>query len=185
MTELYELDATAQAALVASGQITASELLEAAVARIESVEPRLNALLDRDFDAARTRTRGHLTGPFAGVPFLIKDLVAYPGLRHTFGSRLFAGNVAHEHTPYSQALDAAGLAGLGKTTTTELGLLRRTRRRGAGAACTRQRRRGLDSHPSRHERPVRAQAEQRTVVAQRSRRHARFVGRPRREPQRA
>ena len=123
MTELWRLDASAQAALVQKGELSASELVDAAIDRTEALEPALNALSSHDFDAARARASGELSGPFAGVPFLVKDLVGYPGLPHRLGSRLFAGQVAAEHTPYSAALEAAGLVVLGKSTTSELGLM--------------------------------------------------------------
>lgn len=123
MTDLWRLDATAQAALVRDGELSALELVDAAIARIEALEPELHALSSHDFDAARERARGELGGPLAGVPFLAKDLLGVPGLPHRFGSRLFAQQVANEHSPYSAALDAAGLNVLGKTTTSELGLM--------------------------------------------------------------
>ena len=123
MTDLWRLDATAQAALIRDGELSALDLVDAAIERIEQNEPAIHALASHDFDAARARARGPLTGPFAGVPFLVKDLVGYPGLPHRMGSRLFAQQVATEHTPYSAALEAAGVVVLGKSTTSELGIL--------------------------------------------------------------
>ncbi|MCA9625218.1 MAG: amidase, partial [Myxococcales bacterium] len=121
--ELWELDATELAARIARGELSALEAVEAAIARIDALEPKVHALASRDFEAARARARLAPTGPFGGVPFLVKDLLGYPGMRHASGSRLFASLVATEPTPYSEALDAAGLIVLGKTTTSELGLL--------------------------------------------------------------
>ena len=121
--ELWKLDALAQAALVRRGDVTPLELVDAAIARIEAVEPQVHALAYRDFDYARQRAQAPLSGPLAGVPFLVKDLSAYPGMRHAMGSRLFASNVATEPTLYTERLDAAGLIVLGKTTTSEFGLL--------------------------------------------------------------
>jgi amidase len=117
---LLDLDAIGQAAMIADKQISALELVDAAIARLE---PKLNALASTDFEAARTRAKKSLAGPLAGVPFLLKDLLSYPGQRHMLGSRLFAQNVAHEGSAYTRRLDAAGLIPLGKTTTSELGLL--------------------------------------------------------------
>ncbi len=72
------MDATDQAALVASGEVSPSELLEAAIERIERIDPALNAVVIRWFDHARkTAASADLpNGPFRGVPFLIKDLFA-------------------------------------------------------------------------------------------------------------
>lgn len=120
---LANLDATAQAELVARGELSALELVDAAIARVEALEPELHALAATDFEAARDRAKAGLDGPLAGVPFLIKDLAAYPGLRHSMGSRLFAANVAREPTPYSRRVDAAGLVVLGKTRCSEFALL--------------------------------------------------------------
>ncbi|MBL8613114.1 MAG: amidase, partial [Myxococcales bacterium] len=69
------------------------------------------------------RARGKLDGPFAGVPFALKDLLPYPGMRAAFGARLFAANVAAAGSPFTERLDAAGLVVVGKTATSELGLL--------------------------------------------------------------
>lgn len=121
--DLSSLDAVAQAQLVRSGEASALELVDAAIARIEALEPNVHALATTDFEAARTRARSGPTGPMGGVPFLVKDLVAYPGMRHAMGARLFDGHVATEPSPYSRRLDEAGVVVLGKTTTSELGLL--------------------------------------------------------------
>jgi amidase len=121
--DLANLDAIAQADLVRTGEASALELVDAAIARIEAVEPCVYALAAVDFEAARCRARSHPQGPLGGVPFLVKDLIAYPGLRHSMGSRLFAGNVSSTPTPYSVRLDDAGLIVIGKTTTSEFGLL--------------------------------------------------------------
>lgn len=118
------LDATAQAELVRSGQASALELIDAAITRIERLNPELNAIASNNFDLARERARAErLTGPFAGVPTLIKDLLPYPGYALEFGSRLFKGNVAQSGSDYSQALHDSGLIVLGKSTTSEFGLL--------------------------------------------------------------
>jgi amidase len=109
------LDATAQAELVRSRQASALELTDAAIARIERLNPELNAIASNGFELARERARAErLTGPFAGVPTLIKDLLPYPGYALEFGSRLFKGNVAQSGSDYSQALHDSGLIVLGK-----------------------------------------------------------------------
>ena len=120
--DFRNIDAIGQAELVRSGQVSAAELVEAAIQRIEG-HADLNALAATNFDAARERARQSPQGPLAGVPFLIKDLIPYPRLRHSLGSRLFAQNVPADPTPLSQRFDDVGLIVLGKTTTSELGLL--------------------------------------------------------------
>lgn len=123
LDSLARLDGVAQAQLVASGQLSALELLDACRQRLQLVNPVLNAVVTHDFDAARARAQRGLSGPFAGVPFLFKDSCAYPGLRYSAGSRLFAGNVHPTGTPFSERVDAAGLLTVGKTATSEFGLL--------------------------------------------------------------
>ena len=90
LPEYDSLDATALAGLVARGEVTAAELLEAALERADLRNPRLNAITSRYDDEARRRAAGTLPkGPFTGVPFLIKDLMtAWKGHPLTGGSRL-------------------------------------------------------------------------------------------------
>ena len=75
-TDLVQLDATAQAELVRRGEATPLELVEAAIARIEAVNPQLNAVITPLFDKARAGAASSELpdGPFRGVPFLLKDL---------------------------------------------------------------------------------------------------------------
>src|SRR4051812_9761130 len=79
MTDLVWLDATAQAALVRSGEASPKELVEAAIARIEAVNPQLDAVIRTRFDQARAEAAaepppGSDSAPFRGVPILLKDL---------------------------------------------------------------------------------------------------------------
>src|ERR1043166_9589726 len=74
-TELSTLDATAQAELVRRGEVTPLQLVDAAIARIEAGNPRLNAVIIPLFERApETAARALPHGPFRGVPFLLKDL---------------------------------------------------------------------------------------------------------------
>ena len=69
------LDATAQADLVRRGEASPAELVDAAIARIEALNPRLDAVIRTRFDQARAQAAGALPdGPFRGVPILLKDL---------------------------------------------------------------------------------------------------------------
>ena len=88
MDPFGHLDALGQAALVRRGEVTPRELVDAAIRRVERLNPRLNAVVAPLFDDARRAAAvpaGH--GPFAGVPFLLKDLLAeYEGTRLSEGS---------------------------------------------------------------------------------------------------
>ncbi len=120
--ELARLDGVAQAKLVARGEVSAGELLESCAERIEALDPLLNAICTLDLERARSAAPP-AAGPFSGVPFLVKDIIPYPGLRWSLGSRLMKSVVAPQATAYSQRLDEAGLVVIGKSTTSELGLL--------------------------------------------------------------
>jgi amidase len=122
--DYLRLDAVAQAELVRRGELSASELLEAAIARAEKLNPRLNAIVIPMYDIARVRARGPLTGPLAGVPFLLKDLFQdYAGVLATSGSRALrqAAATPDQHSEIVERDLAAGLLILGRTNTCELG----------------------------------------------------------------
>jgi amidase len=128
------LDAVGQAELVRTGKVSPLELVDAAISRIERLNPLVNAVASIDFELARKRARTiEHTGPLAGVPTLVKDLLPYPGLPCEYGSRAFLGQVAAAGSEYTEALDAAGLIVLGKSTTSELGLLGTTETLARGA----------------------------------------------------
>ena len=117
-------DGLGLADLVRTGQVRPEEILDAAVARIESLNPRLNAVVHTMYDEARrTIAAGLPKGAFAGVPFMLKDLSAlYEGAPTTNGSRLFAGHVADHDSEIIRRYRAAGLVVIGKTNTPEFGL---------------------------------------------------------------
>lgn len=123
LDHIARLDGVAQAELVARGELSALELIDACQRRFELVNPLLNAVVAADFDAARARARSGVSGPFAGVPFLFKDLCAVPGLRCAFGSRLFASHLPPTGSPFSERVHASGLITVGKSATSELGLI--------------------------------------------------------------
>lgn len=117
------LDATAQAELVQRREISPAELLEAAIARIEALNPRLNAIVTPLYERARSEANAPLPeGPFRGVPYALKDLVDLQGTRRTAGSRLLAQNVSQESSEIVKRSVAAGLVVLGKTNTPEFAL---------------------------------------------------------------
>src|SRR3989449_920277 len=126
--ELAFLDATAQAELVRRGQVTPSALVDATIARIEAVNPKLNAVIILLFEKARAQAASPNLprGPFRGVPFLLKDLLAYSaGDPHHMGTRVLKrlGFVAPHDSNTASRLRAAGFVFLGKTNTPELGSL--------------------------------------------------------------
>ena len=117
-------DAVEQAQLVRSGAATPSELVDEAIGRIEQLNPQLNAVIHERFDAARTEAAGPLSGPFAGVPILIKDLDAtMAGEPHHHGLRVAkeAGYLAPVDSFIVEKLRAAGCILLGRTNCPELG----------------------------------------------------------------
>jgi amidase len=119
------LDATAVADLVRRGQVTPLEVLEQAIAAIEEHNPALNAVVTPMFEQARAAARAPLPeGPFRGVPFLIKDLIAsVAGVRLSSGSALFADLVPDHDSALVRRYRAAGLVLVGKTNTAEFGSL--------------------------------------------------------------
>ena len=125
--DLARMDATAQAELVSSGEATAEELLDAALARSEAVNPEINAIIhDLSDEARRAATNGLPDGPFKGVPFLLKDLGAcYAGQPLHMGMRALkdAGFRAPVDSFLAERFRAAGLVTFGKTNTPELGIL--------------------------------------------------------------
>jgi amidase len=118
--EYADLDATALAALVRDGQASAAEVQEAATAALDAVNPQLNALVGKRFADPLEYAAD---GPFAGVPFAIKDLIVHAaGIPQTAGSRLLGPGVPMPTDTYLMArFRRAGLATLGVTAAPELG----------------------------------------------------------------
>lgn len=119
------MDATAQAQLVSSRDIKPIELVEAAIERSERVNPSLNAVVTPMFDIARRAARGGLPdGPFKGVPFLLKDVMAsYAGVPMTCASRFLADFVPDHDSVLVERYKAAGLVTIGKANASEFGIL--------------------------------------------------------------
>lgn len=111
------LDALALAALVRAGTVSASDLLEAAIARILAVDPLINAVVHPLFGRARAAVAAGLPqGPFTGVPFLVKDLgLDLEGAPATLGSALLRGTVSAHTSTLALRHAASGLVTLGKT----------------------------------------------------------------------
>jgi amidase len=124
MNDFADLDAMAQAELVASRQVTPAELLEAAIGRAEIANSRLNFMAQRTYERARAAVQKPLpVGPFTGVPFMVKDLhMDITGERSGEGSHLFDSYVPQENSVLFDRYEAAGLVTFAKTTTPEFGL---------------------------------------------------------------
>ncbi|MBQ6641418.1 MAG: amidase, partial [Saccharopolyspora sp.] len=122
-SDYREHDGLGLAELIRTGAVPAAEVLEAAVARAEDVGPRLGALTQRLYDQARERVRsGAPEGPFAGVPFLLKDLhQEVAGLPSSGGSRALRTVPAAETAEVVRRWTDAGLVVFGRTNTPEFG----------------------------------------------------------------
>lgn len=118
-------DATALAARVRDGDVHPAELVEAAIAAIEQVNPQLNAVVHRMFDQARAAARGALPdGPFRGVPFVVKDLDGWlAGEPYTQSCRMSQGFVPDADDEIIARMKRTGVVIVGKTNTPELGLI--------------------------------------------------------------
>jgi amidase len=115
--DYLQWDAVEMARLVRRGAVSGADLAETALARLDRLSA-LNAVADLAHPGDVPTS-----GPFAGVPFLIKELLAWPGLPWTMGSRMMAATPAPGLPAYAAKLQDAGLNVIGSTTSSEFGLL--------------------------------------------------------------
>jgi amidase len=121
---LARLDAHDQAALIRSGAVERNAPIEAAIVRIETLDPTLNSVTYRAFDHARAAVEAiNQTGAMSGIPYLLKASLSYPGFPQTSCSRAKRDVVARAHYPLTDRLDAAGLIPVGMSAMPEFGLL--------------------------------------------------------------
>lgn len=122
--EYDAFDATGLADLVRRREVSAADLVDEAIRRAEAIDPSLHFLVHRRFERARAEaTQVGTDGPFVGVPFLLKDLLAaLAGEPMSSGSRLLRGTVSAESSSLVRRYLAAGVIVLGKTSTPELGI---------------------------------------------------------------
>ena len=117
------------ARMIRSRELSATELLDAVLARIEAVNPSVNAIVTLAAEQARVTAadldaraaRGSFAGPLHGLPIAIKDLAETAGIRTTYGSPIFASHVPTFDAPHVALLKAAGAVVIGKTNTPEFG----------------------------------------------------------------
>ncbi|MFT3662679.1 MAG: amidase [Gordonia sp. (in: high G+C Gram-positive bacteria)] len=122
LDEYMRYDATGLAELVRRGEVTPAELLALARQRMAEVNPALNAVVIETAPEADAQVAGELSGPFAGVPFLLKDLSQeYKGYPTTGGCKALKDDVATENALVTDRFLDAGLVVVGKTATPELG----------------------------------------------------------------
>ena len=140
MTELHELTALQQGALIRDGEVSSEDLVTAMLERIAAVADQLGAFQTVTAEEAYLASRAHVPstadGPLAGVPTAIKDLNATKGVRTTFGSAVFADYVPDFDDEVVRRIAAAGMVSLGKTSTPEFGSPCYTEPEGAPPAVT-------------------------------------------------
>jgi len=123
LADVLTMDALGQAELIRKKEIQPIELVDAVIEQIERLNPRLNAIVTKIYDPARQAAKGAIPeGPFRGVPFLLKDLLAsYAGVRFTSGSASLRDYVPKFDSELVARLKRAGLIIIGKTNTPEFG----------------------------------------------------------------
>ena len=118
---LGDLDAVGVAAAIASGQISAREAAEAAIARVEQVNRAINAVQLADFERGLTQADDPAPGMFSGVPTFVKDNTDVAGLPSDQGSLAVNARAAAAHAPFTEQFLSAGFTVLGKSTMPEFG----------------------------------------------------------------
>ncbi len=130
MTDLHWMSAASAAKAIAAKELSPVELMAALLARIERLDPRLNAFIRLDGEAAMAAARsaeaevaaGRLRGPLHGVPVGIKDIIDVAGLPTTGHSKILADNVATSDSVCVSKLRGAGAIVLGKLSTHEFAI---------------------------------------------------------------
>ena len=128
MSAILDLTARRTAQAIAAGETSASETVEARIARIEAVNPKLNAVIFKRYDEARAeanavdakRKSGVALGPLAGVPVTLKDSIDFKGAPSTFGLPSRANAFAPEDETHAARLREAGAIVLGKTNVAQM-----------------------------------------------------------------
>lgn len=123
--EYPKYDGMGLAELVCNKQITSAELVEEAIRRIETYNPKLNAVVNKLYDRARSAAKSQLPdGPFTGVPFLVKDLIStMEGIPTSYGTRWMKDLPMPHDSEMVRRFRASGAVIVGKTNTPEFGLV--------------------------------------------------------------
>ncbi|MBL8911374.1 MAG: amidase [Archangium sp.] len=122
MDQFVTWDAVETAERLRRREVSAVEVVDAAIARAEKLE-NLGALVTRSFERAREHAKRELSdAPFAGVPSAIKDLANLEGVKTGFGSAAAGPTPPKKSDPFVKAYEALGFVSLGKSATPELGL---------------------------------------------------------------
>jgi amidase len=122
--EYAKYDGLGLAELVAKKKVKASELVDEAIARAQRLNPKLNFVVFADYARARAAAKGKLKGPFAGVPFFLKDIMATAEGMPTRQAARFIPAMKPDHdSTLTARFKAAGLICLGKTNVPEFGLV--------------------------------------------------------------
>ena len=126
MTELTRLTAHETAAAIAAGEVSAVEVARAHLARIDAIDDRVHAFLHVDTEGALAQAArvdaGELSGPLAGVPLALKDVLCTKGVPTTVGSRILEGWRPPYDATVTARLKAAGVVVLGKTNMDEFAM---------------------------------------------------------------
>ena len=124
ISEYGKYDGLGLADLVCTGKVTPAELVEEAIQRIESHNPKLNAVINKLYDRARETAKSDLPdGPFKGVPFLMKDLIStLEGVPTSYGNKLWKDIPAKVDSELARRWMNSGVVVIGKTNTPEFGL---------------------------------------------------------------
>lgn len=118
---LADHDAVGLTRLLASGRVSAAELVDAAIARTQALDPRLAAVAVERYDRARAEGRSPAGGFFSGIPTFVKDNSDLEGLATQQGTRAYAGRPRTQHGDFARMLTALGVVPLGKTRLSEFG----------------------------------------------------------------
>ncbi len=123
IADLFKYDGCGLVELIKAREVTAREVVEASINRIEKLDPNINSVVSTRFDQAlQTSLKGSPKTLLSGVPLVVKDLLDYKGLPNTGGSRFYKKRIAKRTADPITAIQRAGAVVLGKSNTPEFGL---------------------------------------------------------------
>jgi amidase len=121
-TDRQPVDMTGMREAIEAGRTTPAALVERAIERAEAINPELNFVAWPYFDRARAQTTEPSTGPLAGIPTLIKDMIMEKGVPASWGAAALRDFIAPDDAPYTRAIKGAGLISIARSAMPELGL---------------------------------------------------------------